>query len=88
VTASKELLRLVHERFKAPSTLPDETMVLTRRELEILRLLAGGANTKALAERLHVSGATIRNHVQNIFAKLGVHSRLEAVAYANQHGLL
>ena len=36
VTASKELLRLVHERFKAPSTLPDETMVLTRRELEIL----------------------------------------------------
>lgn len=88
VTASKELLRLVHERFKAPSTLPDETMVLTRRELEILRLLAGGANTKALAERLHVSGATVRNHVQNIFAKLGVHSRLEAVAYANQHGLL
>jgi DNA-binding NarL/FixJ family response regulator len=88
VTASKELLRLVHERFRAPSTPPDETMVLTRRELEILRLLAGGANTKALAERLHVSGATIRNHVQNIFAKLGVHSRLEAVAYANQHGLL
>jgi PAS domain S-box-containing protein len=88
VTASKELLRLVHERFKAPSTPPDGTMVLTRRELEILRLLAGGANTKALAERLHVSGATIRNHVQNIFAKLGVHSRLEAVAYANQHDLL
>ena len=50
--------------------------------------MAGGANTKVLAERLHVSPATIRNHAQNIFAKLGVHSRLEAVAYATQHRLL
>jgi len=88
VTATKELLRLVHERIQAPSAPPDETTALTRRELEILRLMASGANTKALAERLHVSGATVRNHAQNIFAKLGVHSRLEAVAYANQHHLL
>ena len=88
VTATKELLRLVHERLQAPSAPPDETTVLTRRELEVLRLMAGGANTKAVAERLHVSGATIRNHAQNILAKLGVHSRLEAVAYANQHHLL
>ena len=88
VTTTKELLRLVHERLQAPTTPPDAITALTRRELEILRLMAGGANTKALAERLHVSGATIRNHAQNIFAKLNVHSRLEAVAYANQHGLL
>jgi hypothetical protein len=40
---------------------------------------------RTLAERLHVSPATIRNHAQNIFAKLEVHSRLEAVAWANQH---
>jgi DNA-binding NarL/FixJ family response regulator len=44
-----------------------------------------GLNTKATAERLHVSGATIRNHVQNILGKLGVHSRLEAVAFATKH---
>jgi DNA-binding NarL/FixJ family response regulator len=56
--------------------------------VEILRLMAGGANTKVLAERLHVSPATIRNHAQNIFAKLNVHSRLEAVACANQHRLI
>src|SRR3972149_599444 len=61
---------------------------LTRRELETLRPLAGGARTKILAERLHVSPATVRNHVQNIFGKMGVHSRLEAVAYANQRRLL
>lgn len=88
VTATRELLRLVHERLQAPSAPLDEITKLTRRELEILRLMAGGANTKALAERLHVSPATIRNHAQNIFAKLGVHSRLEAVAYATQHRLL
>jgi PAS domain S-box-containing protein len=88
VTATRELLRLVHERLQAPSAAPDEATTLTRRELEVLRLMASGANTKALAERLHVSPATIRNHAQNIFAKLGVHSRLEAVAYATQHHLL
>jgi PAS domain S-box-containing protein len=89
VTATKELLRVVHERLQAPVAPPGEAdTLLTRRELEVLRLMAGGANTKALAERLHVSPATIRNHAQNIFAKLGVHSRLEAVAFATQHRLL
>jgi PAS domain S-box-containing protein len=88
VTTTRELLRLVHERLQAPSVPPDETTALTRRELEVLRLMGGGANTKALAERLHVSPATVRNHAQNIFAKLGVHSRLEAVAYATQHHLI
>lgn len=88
VTTTRELLRLVHERLQAPSAPPGEATMLTRRELEVLRLMAGGANTKALAERLHVSPATIRNHAQNIFTKLGVHSRLEAVAYATQHRLL
>jgi PAS domain S-box-containing protein len=88
VTATRELLRLVHDRLQTPSASPDEATMLTRRELEVLRLMAGGANTKALAERLHVSPATVRNHAQNIFAKLSVHSRLEAVAYATQHHLV
>ena len=88
VTASKELLALVHERLSAPVDGDQAAVPLTRRELEILRLLAGGARTKILAERLHVSPATVRNHVQNIFGKLGVHSRLEAVAFANQRRLL
>ena len=88
VTASKELLALVHERLSAPVDGDQAVNPLTRRELEILRLLAGGARTKILAERLHVSPATVRNHVQNIFGKMGVHSRLEAVAFANQRRLL
>ena len=57
---------------------------LTRRELEILRLVATGASTKTAADTLHVSPATVRNHIQNILAKLGAHSRLEAVALATR----
>jgi PAS domain S-box-containing protein len=87
-TATRELLRQVSERFQVPSAPPAEAATLTRRELEVLRLIAGGANTRRLSERLHVSPATIRNHAQNIFTKLGVHSRLEAVAYATRHRLL
>jgi PAS domain S-box-containing protein len=91
VTAAKELLTLVHERRAATAEREagiDPKAVLSRRELEVLRLLAIGLNTRAAAERLHVSPATVRNHVQNLFAKLDVHSRLEAVAYATQHRLL
>jgi PAS domain S-box-containing protein len=85
VTATKALLDLVGKQLGPLATSNgDEATLLTKRELEILQLMAAGANTKVLAERLHVSGATIRNHAQNIFAKLGVHSRLEAVAYATQ----
>ncbi len=93
VTASKELLTLVHERLARPAgsgeAVPPTTGGdLTRRELEVLRLMAEGLNTAATADRLHVSSATVRNHVQNIFAKLGVHSRLEAVAHATRARLL
>jgi two-component system nitrate/nitrite response regulator NarL len=41
-----------------------------------------------MAERLHVSPATVRNHVQHILEKLGVHSRLEAAAFATRYRLL
>ncbi|PYO55705.1 MAG: hypothetical protein DMD83_18270 [Candidatus Rokuibacteriota bacterium] len=82
VTATKELLNLVDERLTAPAPAVDSDNNLTRRELEILRLVAGGSDTKAVAERLNVSPATVRNHVQNVLGKLGAHSRLQAVAYA------
>jgi PAS domain S-box-containing protein len=88
VTATKELLNLVQERLVAPAAPRESANDLTRRELEILRLVATGADTKTAADRLHVSPATVRNHVQNILGKLGVHSRLQAVAYASTHRLL
>jgi PAS domain S-box-containing protein len=91
VTEAKEILSLVRERFAPAPAVEGETagvVLLTRRELEVLRLVAGGGNTKSIAESLHLSTATVRNHVQNIFGKLGAHSRLEAVAYAHRHRLV
>ncbi|MBI4010672.1 MAG: response regulator transcription factor [Candidatus Rokubacteria bacterium] len=93
VTGAHEIEALIRQRLAAATPQPSSNgggpvPELTRRELEILRLIAGGANTRIMAEKLHVSPATVRNHVQNIFGKLGVHSRLEAAAFATRHGLL
>ena len=88
VTASKELLTLVHERLAPrPAAGGPGDASLSRRELEVLRALSEGLDTVAAAERLHVSRATVRSHVQNILGKLQAHSRLEAVAYALKHRL-
>jgi DNA-binding NarL/FixJ family response regulator len=65
---------------KPPSTLPRP---LTPREREVLALFAEGLGTEATAARLQISRVTVRNHSQRILAKLGVHSRLAAVARRN-----
>jgi DNA-binding CsgD family transcriptional regulator len=55
---------------------------LTRRERQILELIATGLQNKEVARELRISSVTVRNHVQNILAKLDVHSKLEAVSLA------
>jgi PAS domain S-box-containing protein len=85
ITAQRQLLSLLRERLSTASPAleaPGIHEMLTRREIEILKLVAGGVNTRGVAQRLHVSPATVRNHLQNVFGKLGVHSRLEAVTVA------
>jgi PAS domain S-box-containing protein len=91
VTTTHEVEALVRERLAQMRPAPDDgppPADLTPRELTILRLIAGGASTRAMAEQLHVSPVTVRNHVQHILEKLGLHSRLEAAAYATRHGLV
>jgi two-component system nitrate/nitrite response regulator NarL len=61
---------------------------LTTREREVLGLLVAGSNSMDIARALTVSPNTVRTHVQSILAKLQVHSRLEAVAFATRHHLL
>ncbi len=61
--------------------------LLTPRELEVLRLLAGGMDQREIAQRLVISPKTVATHIQHILAKLGVHSRAQAVAAAHRHGL-
>jgi DNA-binding NarL/FixJ family response regulator len=61
---------------------------LTAREREILHLIAEGSDNKTIADRLVVSPHTVRTHVQNLLAKLGAHSKLEALTIAARRGLV
>jgi DNA-binding NarL/FixJ family response regulator len=61
---------------------------LTAREREVLERLVSGERTQVIAASMGVSYSTARTHVQNVLHKLGVHSRLEAVAFAMRHSLV
>jgi two-component system nitrate/nitrite response regulator NarL len=61
---------------------------ITPREQDVLSLLVQGASSDEVARRLRVSPNTVRTHIQSIFTKLGVHSRLEATAFAVRYGLV
>ena len=68
----------------------DQTLLvpLNEREIEILRLIAEGLSNNEIAERLVIALSTVKWHINNLFGKLGVHSRTQAVAQAKELGLL
>lgn len=86
-----ELLARIR-RFAAPDEpLTERTIagpVLTKREDEVLRLLAQGLDQAKIARELVISEKTVATHIQHILEKLGVHSRAEAVALAHRAGLM
>lgn len=91
----RELCRITRLTHEAPAPLPTESanahqlaMHLTEREWQCLALMVRGMNTRAMAERLTVSDTTVRSHVQSVLAKLGVNSRLEAVALTVRTAIL
>ncbi|MGO8947055.1 MAG: response regulator [Ktedonobacterales bacterium] len=61
---------------------------LSERELELLRLLGQGASNKEIADRLVITVGTVKNHLTNILAKLGVHDRTQAALKAREQGLI
>ncbi len=67
---------------------PIEVPTLTARECEILKLLAEGLGARVISNMLYISLVTVRNHIQHIQGKLGVHSQAEVVAYAYRHNLV
>jgi len=83
---SPQLLTQLLGRLHADHTRPGWD--LTAREREVLALLAEGSSNQAIAKQLGISLATVRNHVQSVIAKLGAHSKLEAVATGVRVGII
>jgi DNA-binding NarL/FixJ family response regulator len=80
------LARLILRRRQQDSALRQMAR-LTKREREVLALLAEGADNDTIAQALVISPQTARTHIQNVIGKLGVHSRLEAAAFVLQNGI-
>jgi len=79
-----DLLKELRKRRETRAEAVRQLAKLTRREREVLALLADGADHRTIAGRLVISPQTARTHVQNLLGKLGLHSMLQAVAFVNR----
>ncbi|GAB7030532.1 response regulator transcription factor [Streptomyces sp. NPDC021749] len=89
---SPKIQRRLLERFTEPAhTVPQPPAEppdgLTAREAEVLRLVAEGLSNPEIARTLHVSTATVKTHINNLFAKAGLRDRAQAIHYAYRNGL-
>ena len=74
--------------YKSEFSAPEVIEALSRREVEVLGLMASGCSNREIAEALHKSEGTIKNHVSSVLSKLGVRDRTRAVLIAIEKGLL
>jgi DNA-binding NarL/FixJ family response regulator len=81
------VIRAAVGRDAAPRRAPPLPDDLTPREAEVLRLMAQGLNNREIAERLFITEATVKTHVNNSFGKASLRDRAQAVVYAIRHGL-
>ena len=80
----QRLVAALLESTSATGAPPDE---LTAREIEVLKLIASGLSNAEIAASLVLSAATVKTHINHIFAKTGARDRAQAVRYAYRHGL-
>jgi DNA-binding NarL/FixJ family response regulator len=83
---SPEIARKVVQQVATPAARADQPEPLTDRELEVLRLTARGRTNKEIGRELGISARTVQGHLANIYGKLGVYSRTEAVTVALRRG--
>jgi NarL family two-component system response regulator LiaR len=85
---ARKLMSAVAAKEESPASQPPALFdELTEREIEVLRLIAGGFNNREIAERLVISSKTVKTHVSNILSKLHLEDRTQAAIYALRHGL-
>jgi len=86
--AARKLMSAVAARDEPPASRPPAPFAeLTEREVEVLRLIAGGLNNREIADRLVISEKTAKTHVSSILSKLHLEDRTQAAIYALRHGL-
>ena len=81
----------MHKRLSArvdASTAPSEDVVVSARELDVMRMVDAGLSANAIADKLFISRETVKKHLGNVYSKLGVHSRTQAAAVLRAKGLL
>lgn len=84
----RRLLERLAEAEVRPASFPEAPDGLTVRETEVLLLIAEGLSNQEIGRRLHVSTATVKTHINNLFAKTGLKDRAQAVRYAYGKGLV
>ncbi len=85
---SEELLVFLSKRYSSPKKTPPDFEKLTKRETEILQVIAKGLSNQQIADELFISIRTVTNHRSNIYDKLNVHNTAQLIAFAHQHKLL
>ena len=83
-----ELKSVLDEKVSIRDTAVDKLNDLTRREIDVLKLLAEGLFNKEIASRLNISERTVKNHVSNIFKKISVSDRTQAAVFAIKNNLI
>jgi DNA-binding NarL/FixJ family response regulator len=81
-------LKLLRNPIEIPSENMEDNIVLSKRETEILEQLSKGLNYNLIADNLYISTGTVRKHIENIYKKLQVHNKLEAVIKAKRHNII
>jgi NarL family two-component system response regulator LiaR len=85
---ARQLMSAVTAQEESPASQPAPPFQeLTEREMEVLRLIAGGFNNRKIAARLVISDKTVKSHVSSILSKLHLEDRTQAAIYALRHGL-
>lgn len=87
IIIEKEVFLTKNENFELDTKMVAQ-LALSKRELEVLNLLAEGCSNQEIAEKLFVSLSTVKTHIQNLFEKLGVKRRTQAVEKAKRQNLL
>jgi NarL family two-component system response regulator LiaR len=87
LAALKQRIKDAHLALKLPKPRQELAEALTPRELEVLQYLCEGLQNKEIARKLGISEKTVKHHIQEVYGKLGVGNRAEAVAFALKNGI-